>query len=74
MRYGVRNFYYVPAPGQRVPLYRDWIVMAICRPSFRKRILHIHALGLGSWLDEKARPWERFISRRLLGNADLNLL
>jgi len=48
--------------------------MAICRPSFRKRILHIHALGLGSWLDEKARPWERFISRRLLGNADLNLL
>ena len=73
LRYGVRNFYYVPAPGQRVPLYRDWFVMAICRPFFRKRILHIHAVGLGSWLDEEARPGERFISRRLLGNADLNI-
>src|SRR3954464_1959665 len=74
LRYGVRNFYYVPAPGQRVPLYRDWIVMAICRPFFRKIIFHTHAVGLGFWLAEKARPWERYLSRRLLGRADLNIV
>jgi glycosyltransferase involved in cell wall biosynthesis len=73
-RYGVRNLYYVPAPGQRVPLYRDWIVMAICRPFFRKIIFHTHAVGVGAWLDEKARPWERAVSRRLLGRADLNIV
>ena len=72
-RYGVRNFYYVPAPGQRVPLYRDWIVMAICRPFFGRMIFHTHAIGLGSWLEKEARPWERLISRRLLGNVDLNI-
>jgi glycosyltransferase involved in cell wall biosynthesis len=73
-RYGVRNFYYVPAPGQRVPLYRDWIVMMICRPFFRRIIFHTHAVGLGTWLDEKARPWERTISRCLLGGVDLNIV
>ena len=35
-RYGVTNFYYVPAPGKRVALYRDWLVMLICRPFFKK--------------------------------------
>ncbi|HEX7652068.1 MAG TPA: hypothetical protein VF607_01095, partial [Verrucomicrobiae bacterium] len=34
-RYGVDNLYYVPAPGKRVALYRDWLVMFICRPFFK---------------------------------------
>src|SRR5438046_2974173 len=33
-RYGVTNFYYVPAPGKRSALYRDWMVMVVCRPFF----------------------------------------
>src|SRR5438477_2960418 len=74
LRYGVRNFYYVPAPGQRVPLYRDWIVMAICRPFFRKIIFHSQGVGLGTWLAEKAHAWERFISRPLLGKVDLSII
>jgi len=45
-RYGVTNFYYVPAPGKRVALYRDWLVMLLCRPFFKKIILHWHAAGL----------------------------
>src|SRR4051812_26811005 len=28
-RYGVRAFYYVPAPGKRAALYRDWMVMIL---------------------------------------------
>ena len=49
-RYGVRAFYYVPAPGKRAALYRDWVVMLLCRPFFRQVIHHWHAAGLGDWL------------------------
>src|SRR5687767_5827482 len=31
-RFNVHTFYYVPAPGKRAALYRDWIVMLLCRP------------------------------------------
>ena len=54
-RYGVTNFYYVPAPGKSVALYRDWLVMFLCRPFFKKIILHWHAAGLAKWL-ETVRP------------------
>lgn len=50
-RYGVDNFYYVPAPGKRVALYRDWLVMFVCRPFFKRIILHWHAAGLAKWLE-----------------------
>ena len=50
-RYGVANFYYVPAPGKHVALYRDWLVMFICRPFFKRIILHWHAAGLAKWLE-----------------------
>ncbi len=50
-RYGVENFYYVPAPGKRAALYRDWLVMFVCRPFFRRIILHWHAAGLAKWLE-----------------------
>ena len=49
-RYGVDNFYYVPAPGKRIALYRDWLIMFICRPFFKNIILHWHAAGLAKWL------------------------
>ena len=35
VRYGVKHFYYVPAPGKRVALYRDWLIMFLCRPLFK---------------------------------------
>ena len=38
-RHGVEIFYYVPAPGKPVALYRDWLVMLLCRPFFKKIIL-----------------------------------
>ena len=73
-RYGVTSFYYVPAPGVRSAVYRDWIVMALCRPFFRKMVLHWEAVGLGSWLETEAKPFERWMTRRLLGNADLSIV
>src|SRR5882672_2802577 len=50
-RHGVDTFYYVPAPGKRVALYRDWLVMLLCRPFFKGVILHWHAAGLAKWLE-----------------------
>ena len=35
------------APGKRAALYRDWVVMVLCRPFFRQVIHHWHAVGLG---------------------------
>ncbi|MEK0450550.1 MAG: hypothetical protein RL088_2818 [Verrucomicrobiota bacterium] len=73
IRHGVRNFYYVPAPGKRAALYRDWIVMLLCRPFFRKFIHHWHAVGVGDWLRKEGRWFERIITRWLMGRPALGI-
>ena len=73
-RYGVRNFLYIPAPGLRPALYRDWIVMALCRPFFKRRVYYWQASGLGEWLSGAAKGWERRLTRWLLGNPDLSII
>ncbi len=73
-RHRVRNLYYVPAPPLRAALYRDWIMLGLCRPFFRRTIFHWHAAGLGEWLQREARPWERWISRVVYGRADLSIV
>jgi glycosyltransferase involved in cell wall biosynthesis len=70
-RYGVKNFYFIPAPGKASALYRDWLVMFICRPFFRRLILHWHAAGLGKWLETSVQIRWRAITYRLLKAADL---
>jgi len=40
-RHGVQCIYYVPAPGKKVALYRDWLVMPLCRPFFKHVILPV---------------------------------
>ena len=72
--HGADTFYYVPAPGVRAAVYRDWIVMFLCRPLFRNIIFHWHAAGLGEWLDTQAKPWERKLTDRLLRNASLSIV
>jgi len=72
-RYGVRAFYYVPAPGKRAALYRDWIVMLLCRPFFRDFIHHWHAVGLGDWLQSEGNRFERSFTPHLLGRPALAL-
>ncbi len=68
---GVRVFYYIPAPPKRAALYRDWLVMLLCRPWFRRVIFHWHAAGLGEWLEKEARPWEAWVTRRLMGGVSM---
>ena len=73
-RYGVTNFYYVPAPGKRVALYRDWLVMLFCRPFFRRVILHWHAAGLAKWLETTTSLRARATTYRLFRPVDLSIV
>jgi glycosyltransferase involved in cell wall biosynthesis len=73
-RYGVTNFYYVPAPGKRIAVYRDWLVMFLCRPFFKKIILHWHAAGLAKWLETSVQIRARALTYRLFKPVDLSIV
>jgi glycosyltransferase involved in cell wall biosynthesis len=73
-RYGVENFYYIPAPGKSSALYRDWMVLLICRPFFKRLILHWHAAGLGKWLETSVQIRARSLTYQLARNADLSIV
>jgi glycosyltransferase involved in cell wall biosynthesis len=73
-RYGVTTFYFIPAPGKSSALYRDWMVLALCRPFFKRFILHWHAAGLGKWLETAAQMRTRVLTYRLAGDADLSIV
>src|SRR6266581_2785171 len=73
-RYGVRNFYYIPAPGKRSALYRDWMVMLICRPFFKRIILHWHAAGLAKWLETVVQMRSRSVTYHFMKQVDLSIV
>ena len=73
-RYGVSDFFFIPAPGMRSAIYRDWIVMIFCRPFFRRRIYYWQAAGLAEWLRTQAKPWERKITEILLAKPALSIV
>jgi glycosyltransferase involved in cell wall biosynthesis len=55
--------YYPPAPGHWVPILRDWILLAACRPFAARTVFHFHARGLGAFLDRHpllpSFPWSQ---------------
>jgi glycosyltransferase involved in cell wall biosynthesis len=73
-RYGVENFYYVPAPGKRSALYRDWFVMLLCRPFFKRIALHWHAAGLAKWLETAVLIRTRAVTFDLMKFADMSIV
>ncbi len=73
-RYGAENFYYVPAPGKKVALYRDWLVMLVCRRFFKRVILHWHAAGLAKWLETCVQMPVRASTYRLYRPVDLSIV
>lgn len=73
-RYGVKNFYYVPAPGKPSALYRDWLVLLVCRPFFQRTILHWHAAGLAKWLETAVPIRVRAITYRAARQVDLSIV
>jgi glycosyltransferase involved in cell wall biosynthesis len=73
-RYGVKNFYYVPAPGKPVALYRDWLVMFVCRPFFKRIVFNWRAAGLAKWLETAVSIHTRSFTYRLMKNADVSIV
>jgi len=74
-REGCDTLYYVPSPpGKRGALYRDWLAMALCRPFFRRLVLHWQAAGLAEWLERDAHRIEQMLTRWFLGRADLSVV
>lgn len=73
-RHGARVFYYVPAPPARTPVWRDLMVMALCRPFFPRLVFHWHAGGLADWLEHQGTLWERHLTHRLLRRHHLSIV
>src|SRR5438105_5463462 len=73
-RYGVTTFYYIPAPGKRSALYRDWLVMLICRRFFKRIILHWHAAGLAKWLETVMQMRSRSLTYHFMKQVDLSIV
>jgi glycosyltransferase involved in cell wall biosynthesis len=73
-RYGVENFFYIPAPGKPVALYRDWLVMLVCRPFFKTLIFNWRAAGLAKWLETTAGQRTRGTTFKRMGYADASIV
>ncbi len=71
---GPLTLYYVPAPGKRVPVLRDWIALSLCRPAARKTIFHWHAVGLGAWARSNRSRWSRRMCHHVFDRADLSIV
>ena len=74
LRHGADNLYYVPAFPARTPVVRDWLVLTLCRPFFRRIIFHWHTADLGEWLAKEAPAWMRSLSRWLYPKPDLSIV
>src|SRR6185312_2045840 len=72
-RYGLDTFYHVPTPGKTSALYRDWMVMLLCRPFFKRVILHWHAAGLAKWLETSTSMQTRSFTYNLMKDVDLSV-
>lgn len=66
--------YYVPAPGKRVAVYRDWVLLGLAKILGLKTAFHWLAGGLDAWVTSEAKPWERFISEKIYGKAKLSVV
>lgn len=73
-RYGVKTLYYIPAPGKSSALYRDWMVMLICRRFFKNVVLHWHAAGLAHWLETVMQMRTRSWTYRFMKKVDLSIV
>jgi glycosyltransferase involved in cell wall biosynthesis len=73
-RYGVETLYYVPAPGKNFALYRDWLVMLICRPFYKRVIFHWLAGGMAKWLETTVSIRTRSLTYARMRDADLSIV
>ena len=73
-RYDVETLFYIPAPGKPIALYRDWLVMLVCRPFFKKIIYNWRAAGLAKWLETASGNRTRSFTYNRMKNADASIV
>ncbi|MFD0892810.1 glycosyltransferase family 4 protein [Luteolibacter ambystomatis] len=64
---GARVLYYTPGSAAMVPFVRDVIFLGLCRPLFRRTVLHYHSGGLPEFLN--ASPLKSFLGRWIYGRG-----
>lgn len=74
LRFGAASIFYIPAPPVRAAIYRDWIVVGICRLFFRHIVYYWQAAGMSDWVERDAAGWERRLSRTLLRRPTLSIV
>jgi glycosyltransferase involved in cell wall biosynthesis len=67
--HGVKVLYYPPAGANRIPMYRDLVILNCTRWMFRRTILHFHAGGAADLYPSLSRPMQ-WLYRRALFHAD----
>lgn len=70
LRSGGATLYYPPAGPQRVPFYRDVVILGLTRWCFRATVFHFHASGLSS-LYPRLNAFERWCFRRVYRRPDV---
>lgn len=73
-RYGVEIFFYIPAPGKPIALYRDWLIMLLCRPFFKRVIFNWRAAGLAKWLETTAGNRTRSFTYNRMKSVDASIV
>jgi glycosyltransferase involved in cell wall biosynthesis len=72
VRFGASTLYYPPAGPDKVPMYRDLILLLATRWMFKKTIFHFEAGGL-SELYPTLPPWLKPLFRTAYFGADLGI-
>ena len=69
VRYGISNLYYPPAGPNRIPMFRDFVILIATRWMFKRTIFHMQASGI-STVYPKLGIVGRFLFRRAYFHAD----
>ncbi len=65
--HGTKVLCYPPAGPNRVPLYRDLMILSATRWMFRRTVLHFHAGGVSQLYPQLSRPMQWAFRRALFG-------
>jgi glycosyltransferase involved in cell wall biosynthesis len=71
-RYNVPILYYPPAGPNRIPVYRDMIILLCTRWLFKKTIFKFHAAGISELYERLSLP-EKWIFRHAYFEPDLTI-
>jgi len=66
---GARVLYYPPGGPNRVPMWRDFVVLLSTRWLFDRVVFHFHASGLAELYD-RLPAWQRWLFRRAYFDVD----